>query len=72
MMKSTKHNPQLQNQWIVGWNIGRYGKYAQSRQAEKHAQEQAEEWQQGFIVGSHERTCLKSSRFLDKSFRLFS
>ena len=71
-MRNTKQNPQLQNQWIVGWNIGRYGKYAQRRQAEKHAQEQAEEWQQGFIVGSQERSCLKSSHFLEKHFRLFS
>jgi hypothetical protein len=71
-MSNTKHNPPLRNQWIVGWNIGRYGKCIQRRNAEKNAQTQAEEWQQGFIVGSQERSCHKSFRILEKSLRLFS
>ena len=71
-MNNTKHNPQLRNQWIVGWNLGRYGKYTQRKNAEKNAQTQVEAWQQGFIAGSQERPCRKSSRILEKSFQLFS
>lgn len=68
-MSNTKNDQQLRNQWIAGWNIGRYGGYSQR----KHANHHDDEWQLGFTAGNQERTdALQSASLFERGLRLLN
>lgn len=60
-MKKEEQKLEIRNQWLAGWNYGRFGK--------EKLTDQFDEWYKGYEVGFKERANKKPPKRLPKELR---